>query len=166
MPRKCERGLEPATLTVCGQLAAGESPPWKGGVAAPIKKMLRSLLSGRRRGGGFNHRLSDVERLLLVSPYRAHIRSAHARPRLQRNGTVYLMGRPPLLTRRGEFACPSSSPRPLCSAHDLWVMVSLAKKEWPRQKRKLTSFLTCPTSSRSAATYGRHGIPSSNKNLV
>src|SRR5919204_2629122 len=32
-----------------------------GGVAAPINKMPRSLLNGRRRGGRFNHRLSEVE---------------------------------------------------------------------------------------------------------
>src|SRR5216117_701706 len=61
----------------------------QGGVAAPIKKMPRSLLSGRRRGGWFKPPIIEVdEPLFLVSPYRAHIRSAHARPRLQRNGTI------------------------------------------------------------------------------
>ena len=44
------------------------------------------------------------EPLLIVSPYRAHIRSAHARPRLQRTGTIYLMARPPLLCQGGEFS--------------------------------------------------------------
>src|SRR5437867_13061672 len=37
--------------------------PWKRGEAAPTKKMPQSLLSGRRRGGRFNHRLSEVEPL-------------------------------------------------------------------------------------------------------
>src|SRR6266487_1078441 len=43
--------------------------------------------------------------------YRAHIRSAHARPRLQRNGSIYLMARPPLLCRGGDFAFPAGCPR-------------------------------------------------------
>src|SRR5204862_2402037 len=38
------------------RLGRADSPPWQraqGGVAAPINKMPRSLLSGRRRGGWF-----------------------------------------------------------------------------------------------------------------
>src|SRR5438876_8610702 len=38
------------------------------------------------------------------------------RPRLQRNGTVYLMARPPLLYQGGDFAFPSGCPRRLCPA--------------------------------------------------
>src|SRR6266567_5007870 len=36
------------------------------------------------------------------------------RPRLQRNGTIYLMARPPLLCQGGDFAFPSGCPRRLC----------------------------------------------------
>src|SRR5438067_12157786 len=55
-----------------------------------------------------SHRLSFRklnEPLFLVSPYRAHIRSAHARPRLSKEGAIYLVARPPLLCQGGEFAC-------------------------------------------------------------
>ena len=40
----------------------------KGGVAAPINKMLRSHLSGRRRGGSFYYRLSEAERTTPAAP--------------------------------------------------------------------------------------------------
>src|SRR5881409_3776544 len=33
------------------------------------------------------------------------------RPRLQRNGTTYLMARPPLLCQGGDFAFPAGCPR-------------------------------------------------------
>src|SRR5947207_1820044 len=58
----------------------------KGGVAAPIKKKRRSLRSGRRRGGSFQPPIYRKlnEPLFLVSPFRAHIRSAHARPRFSK----------------------------------------------------------------------------------
>src|SRR5213592_568855 len=80
------------------------------------------------------------------------------RPRLQRNGTIYLMARPPLLCQgvfravllassiterklaarkqrtyrptslRGDFALPAGCPRRLCPADDLWVMISLPRR--------------------------------------
>src|SRR5439155_16473857 len=37
----------------CREASEWNSHPWQGGVAAPIKKKRRSLLSGRRRGGSF-----------------------------------------------------------------------------------------------------------------
>src|SRR5881394_2370169 len=43
------------------------------------------------------------------------------RPRLQRNGTIYLMARPPLLCQGGDFAFPAGCPRRPCPADDLWV---------------------------------------------
>src|SRR5438876_6270367 len=45
------------------------------------------------------------------------------RPRLQRNGTIYLMARP-ALCQGGNFACPAGCPRRPCPADDLWVMIS------------------------------------------
>src|SRR5437016_14389348 len=46
------------------------------------------------------------------------------RPRLQRNGTIYLMARPPLLCQGGDFAFPAGCPRRPCPADDLWVTLS------------------------------------------
>src|SRR5213593_3417555 len=46
------------------------------------------------------------------------------RPRLQRNGTIYLMARRPLLCQGGDFAFPAGCPRRPCPADDLWVMIS------------------------------------------
>src|SRR5437667_11340972 len=43
------------------------------------------------------------------------------RPRLQRNGTIYLMARPPLLCQGGDFAFPAGCPRRPCPADDLWA---------------------------------------------
>src|SRR6266704_6017205 len=43
------------------------------------------------------------------------------RPHLQRNGTIYLMARRPLLCQGGDFTFPSGCPRRLCPADDLWV---------------------------------------------
>src|SRR5881396_1317878 len=45
------------------------------------------------------------------------------RPRLQRNGTIYLVARPPLLCQGVEFASPAGYPKPPCPAEDLWVML-------------------------------------------
>src|SRR2546428_12480582 len=45
------------------------------------------------------------------------------RPRLQRNGTIYLMARRPLLCQGGDFAFPAGCPRRPCPAEDLWVMI-------------------------------------------
>src|SRR5437667_3278950 len=50
------------------------------------------------------------------------------RPRLQRNGTIYLMARRPLLCQGGDFAFPAGCPRRPCPADDLWVMISLCKE--------------------------------------
>ena len=54
----------------------------QGGVAAPIKKMPRSLPGSRFA------------------------------PRIQRNGTIYLMARPPLLCQGVDFAFPAGSQTP------------------------------------------------------
>ena len=62
----------------------------KGGVAAPIKKMLRSHLIGRRRGGWFKKMFSTL--------------NEPPRPRLSKERGYFLMARPPLLCQGGEFA--------------------------------------------------------------
>src|SRR5204862_5415047 len=67
----------------------------KGGVAAPIKKKRRSLLSGRRRGGSFQPPIIGSG---TNHPVRA----------FQRNGAIYLMARPPLLCQAGEFHSDAS----------------------------------------------------------
>src|SRR5213596_420300 len=46
------------------------------------------------------------------------------RPRLQRNGTIYLMVRRPLLCQGGDFAFPAGCPRRPCPADDLWVTLN------------------------------------------
>src|SRR5438876_8840202 len=74
--------------------------------------MPRSLLSGRSRGW-----------LVQATDYRKL--NEPPRPRLQRNGTIYLMARPPLLCQGGDFAFPAGCPRRPCPADDLWVMISL-----------------------------------------
>src|SRR5437016_9571743 len=51
------------------------------------------------------------------------------RPRLQRNGTIYLMARPPLLCQGGDFAFPAGCPRRPCPADHLWVMTRRWCKE-------------------------------------
>src|SRR6266516_70557 len=48
-------------------------------------------------------------------------------PRLQRNGTIYLMARPPLLCQGGDFAFPAGCPRRPCPADDLWVTLNLSR---------------------------------------
>src|SRR5205809_6353055 len=59
------------------------------------------------------------------------------RPRLQRNGTIYLMARPPLLCQGGDFAFPAGCPRRPCPADDLWVTLKHHRKEgWLRHQRK------------------------------
>src|SRR6266566_8673936 len=50
------------------------------------------------------------------------------RPRLQRNGTIYLMARPPLLCQGGDFAFPAGCPRRPCPADDLWVTLNCARR--------------------------------------
>src|SRR5437763_14342333 len=50
------------------------------------------------------------------------------RPRLQRNGTIYLMARPPLLCQGGDFAFPAGCPRRPCPADDLWVTLKHHKE--------------------------------------
>src|SRR6266566_5933195 len=62
------------------------------------------------------------EPLFLVSPYRAHIRSAHARPRQQRSLRFIFVGgaATPPLPRRGVD--------PLCSERHLWVTISFSKE--------------------------------------
>ncbi len=80
-------------------------------MAAPIKKMPRSLL--KRAQTGWLVQATDQRKL-----------NEPPRPRLQRNGTIYLMARPPLLCQGGDFAFPSGCPRRLCPADDLWVMIS------------------------------------------
>src|SRR5438093_5625135 len=77
----------------------------KEGWLRPLKKCREASLAG---ADGWSVQATDYRKLnepfFLASPYRAYIRSAHARPRLQRNGTIYLMARPPLLCQGGEFA--------------------------------------------------------------
>src|SRR5437667_10049081 len=51
------------------------------------------------------------------------------RPRLQRNGTIYFMARPPLLCQGGDFAFPAGCPRRPCPADHLWVMTRHHRKE-------------------------------------
>src|SRR5947199_4922106 len=50
------------------------------------------------------------------------------RPRLQRNGTIYLMAWPPLLCQGGDFAFPAGCPRRPCPADDLWVTLKHARR--------------------------------------
>src|SRR5205809_917053 len=65
------------------------------------------------------------------------------RPRLQRNGTIYLMARPPLLCQGGDFAFPAGCPRRPCPADDLWVTLNLRQGgesfAQPRKMSKLQS---------------------------
>src|SRR5436309_5618640 len=79
----------------------------KGGVAAPIKKKPRSLLSGRRRGVGSTSDNRWLERTTLpcFALSGSHsLRSCPSAP--ERNGVILLMARPPLLCQGGEFAFP------------------------------------------------------------
>src|SRR5205809_7247690 len=57
------------------------------------------------------------------------------RPRLQRNGTIYLMARRPLLCQGGDFAFPAGCPRRPCPADDLWVTLKQRCKEGNRRMR-------------------------------
>src|SRR5205809_4705857 len=59
------------------------------------------------------------------------------RPRLQRNGTIYLMARPPLLCQGGDFAFPAGCPRRPCPADDLWVTL----KRWCKEGNNALSQL-------------------------
>src|SRR5947207_13642655 len=59
------------------------------------------------------------------------------RPRLQRNGTIYLMERPPLLCQGGDFAFPAGCPRRPCPADDLWVTL----KRWCKEGNNALSQL-------------------------
>src|SRR5436190_21787207 len=60
------------------------------------------------------------------------------RPRLQRNGTIYLMAWPPLLCQGGDFAFPAGCPRRPCPADDLWVTLKHHCKEgWPSDSENI-----------------------------
>ena len=48
----------------------GNAQLGKGGVAAPIKKKTRSLLSGRRRGGSFKRFVFELEPTTLAAPFK------------------------------------------------------------------------------------------------
>src|SRR6266704_5190243 len=66
----------------------------------------------QERGGSVNYRLIGGlnDPLFLVSPCRAHIRSAHARLRqLRWLREIFLVAQPPLLCQRGEYARTRSS---------------------------------------------------------
>src|SRR5881296_33231 len=60
------------------------------------------------------------------------------RPRLQRNGTIYLMARPPLLCQGGDFAFPAGCPRRPCPADDLWVRISKKRHKLGRSEWRIT----------------------------
>src|SRR5437016_12139887 len=76
----------------------------KGGVDAPIKKMSRSHLSGRRRGGLFHHRLLYVKR------------TTPAAPNLKVASHLFVRRGSPLLYQGGEY---TPDRRFLCPAGDL-----------------------------------------------
>src|SRR6266567_2576185 len=80
----------------------------KEGWLRPLRKCREASLPGADGVVGSSHRLSEVE---------------PPRPRLQRNGTIYLMARRPLLCQGGDFAFPAGCPRRPCPAEDLWVMI-------------------------------------------
>src|SRR5881296_2744456 len=75
----------------------------------------------------------------LVSPYRAHIRSAHARLRpLRRLRGILLMGAAPLLVQGGDFGFPSSCLQcPRVQQKDVGHGKSLAKEGWAAPSRKM-----------------------------
>src|SRR2546428_12968353 len=86
------------------------------------------------------------------------------RPRLQRNGTIYLMARPPLLCQGGDFAFPAGCPRRPCPADDLSVMIS-AKGESRRRRQGVAhtrphdSYRPYRISRKSKWNPGRTGSP-------
>src|SRR5207245_7716708 len=87
-----------------------KSPPWQRRGGCAHKKMSRSHLSGRRRGGSFKRNCFGVwtnHPVLDVSPYRAH-----ASRRAFKGTGIFLDGAstPPLpsLCQGGEFRSPDA----------------------------------------------------------
>src|SRR5947199_9203298 len=86
----------------------------KEGWLRPLRKCREASLAGADGVVGSSHRLSEVERttpFLMFRPTGLTLRAAPPKerdhPRLQRNGTIYWMARPPLLVQGGDFAFPS-----------------------------------------------------------
>src|SRR5437867_4279899 len=92
-------------------LRDADSPPKLGGVAAPINKMPRSHLSWAQTGWSLTRSVPCERLFLLASPYRARIRSAHARPLLSKVAWQHFLevaSTPPNLG--GEFFLLDSAP--------------------------------------------------------
>src|SRR6266567_986933 len=100
----------------------------KEGWLRPLRKCREASLPGADGVVGSSHRLSEVE---------------PPRPRLQRNGTIYLMARRPLLCQGGDFAFPAGCPRRPCPADDLWVMISWLRRGGRAMKKNSRSFERC-----------------------
>src|SRR5438309_11401666 len=120
------------------------SPPCitarRGGRA--IQKISRSIRLSRGRGGFPMNPKGKPPRLRLfrslrqiffddaaTPPCRGAKLNEPPRPRLQSNGTIYLMARPPLLCQGVDFAFPAGCPRRPCPADDLWVTLKHHRKE-------------------------------------
>src|SRR5206468_12415830 len=80
------------------------------------------------------------------------------RPHLQRNGTIYLMARPPLLCQGGDFAFPAGCPRRPCPADDLWVTLKHHCKEGSRGHRPSLQFVSPIRSLQSIFTVAASGF--------
>ena len=105
----------------------------KEGWLRPLRKCREACLAGADGVVGSSHRLSEVDE--------------PPRPRLQRNGTIYLMARRPLLCQGGDFAFPAGCPRRPCSADDLWVTLSpCARRGISTKKGRLGNLSTRPFS--------------------
>src|SRR5438552_7397193 len=77
------------------------------------------------------------------------------RPRLQRNGTIYLMARPPLLCQGVDFAFPAGCPRRPCPADDLWVTLRRWCKEGNNALSQLIHTFGVVRSTSEQATHYR-----------
>src|SRR5438876_7037812 len=88
--------------------------PGAEGVAAPSRKCCEATFEAQT---GWLVQATDYRKL-----------NEPPRPRLQRNGTIYLMARPPLLCQGGDFAFPAGCPRRPCPADDLWVTLKHARR--------------------------------------
>src|SRR2546427_2084323 len=90
----------------------------KEGWLRPLRKCREASLAGTDGVVGSSRRLSEVERTTPFLMFRPT--GLTLAPHLQRNGTIYLMARPPLLGQGGDFAFPAGCPRRPCPADDLW----------------------------------------------
>src|SRR5881409_3923872 len=120
-----------ACSAVRRRFGKANSPPWKGGVAAPLRKCREASLAGADGVVGSSHRLSEVERTTPSAPAkeRDHLLDGASTPPLPRRG-VRLFHR--------LF-------HPLCPADDLWVMIRSgvgAGKRNPQSEISITHVLS------------------------